>query len=278
MKLRHPALLRAAGFLGSQFIRHWMSTLDHRVLFYDPFMDPAESHGDEPIIYVVWHEYLLSPLDCRANCDVSLLIGRHADADILSYATRLLGYDCVRGSSNRGGVAALKELTRSGRAQDLVITPDGPRGPRRRLAQGPIYLASKLGRPIVCCGFAYDRPYRANSWDRFAVPRLYSRSRSILSPALRIPANLDRDGIEHYRQHVERLMQRLTADAESWATSGERMPGEQVIQRRTRSLRGANDRLAVRLHSAAGESVTNVAPTEARLTVPPGSSARRASA
>ena len=78
MKLRHPALLHAAGFLGAQFIRHWMGTTDHRALYYDPTADPAESHTDEPIVYVIWHEYLLAPLETRGHCDLSLLIGRHA--------------------------------------------------------------------------------------------------------------------------------------------------------------------------------------------------------
>jgi lysophospholipid acyltransferase (LPLAT)-like uncharacterized protein len=263
MKLRHPALLRAAGFLGAQFIRHWMSTIDHRAFFYDPVADPAVSHTDQPIVYVIWHEYLLTPLESRGHCDVSLLIGRHADADILRYATRHLGFDAVRGSTNRGGVAALRELTRDGRRQDLVITPDGPRGPRRRMAQGAIYLASRIGMPLVCCGVGYDRPYRARSWDRFAVPRPFSRMRSILSPRLRIPANLDRAGIEHYRRHVERLMNRLTADAEAWATSGERKAGEQVVTRRTRPLRDANDRLAIRVNSPGQTSPTPVAVTPA---------------
>ena len=53
----------------------------------------------------------------------------------------------------------------------LTITPDGPHGPRRRMAPGPIYLASKLGLPLVLMGYAYDRPWRLPSWDRFAVPR-----------------------------------------------------------------------------------------------------------
>ena len=36
---------------------------------------------------------------------------------------------------------------------------------------GLVYLASRLGLPIVPVGFGLERPYRANSWDRFAVPR-----------------------------------------------------------------------------------------------------------
>ena len=58
----------------------------------------------------------------------------------------------------------------------LTITPDGPRGPRRHMAPGPIYLASKLGLPLVLMGYAYDRPWRLHSWDRFAIPRPGSRA------------------------------------------------------------------------------------------------------
>ncbi|MCA9099813.1 MAG: DUF374 domain-containing protein [Planctomycetales bacterium] len=245
MKLRHPALLRAAGFCGAMFIRHWMSTLDHRIYFHDPSVDPANPEKHEPMIYIIWHEYLLAPLDVRTNCDMALLIGRHADADVLSYAIRLLGFDAVRGSSSRGGSSALRELIDAGRGCNLVITPDGPRGPRRQLAQGPVYLSSRLGIPIVCCTFGYDRPFRARSWDRFAVPRLFSRQRTIVGPPLRIPAGLDRAGIEHYRRHVERVMTRLTAEAEAWATSGRRLPGDSVAFRRCRPLRSARDRLAL---------------------------------
>ena len=64
-----------------------------------------------------------------------------------------MGHECVRGSTYRGGAAALAELARKGRDMHIAITPDGPRGPRRQLAQGPIFLASRLGLPIVALGF-----------------------------------------------------------------------------------------------------------------------------
>ena len=89
-----------------------------------------------------------------------MLLSRHRDAEILSHAAYHLGFDFVRGSTNRGGVAAIRELLEKSRHMHLTITPDGPRGPRRKLAPGSIYLASKLGLPLVVMGYGYDRPWR----------------------------------------------------------------------------------------------------------------------
>jgi hypothetical protein len=115
----------------------------------------------------------------------------------------------------------------------LTITPDGPRGPRRRLAPGPIYLASKLGLPLVAMGYGYDRPWRMNSWDRFAIPRPFSRARAIPSPEIHVPPRLDRGGLEHFRRKVERLMNRLTQEAEAWAESRGRRSGQFRLGRRS---------------------------------------------
>jgi hypothetical protein len=122
------------------------------------------------------------------------------------------------------------ELQERSRDQHLTITPDGPRGPRRQLAQGPIYLASRLQLPLVVMGFGYDRPWRANSWDRFAMPRPFSRGRAILGPPLMLPRDLDRDGIEACRVRAEQLLNDLTCEAEAWAAAGTKKAGEIVIQ------------------------------------------------
>jgi hypothetical protein len=125
----------------------------------------------------------------------------------------------------------LWELEDRSRTQHLTITPDGPRGPRRQLAQGPIYLASRLQIPIVAMGFGYDRPWRMNSWDRFGVPRIFSRARAVVGPPVMVPENLDREQLETCRLRTERLLNCLTAEAEAWAAAGSRKAGEIVVRR-----------------------------------------------
>jgi lysophospholipid acyltransferase (LPLAT)-like uncharacterized protein len=208
------------------FVRGWMSTLDYQALFYDRTVNPAREDFEGPVIFTFWHEYIPCPIYLHPNCNVAMLLSRHRDAEWLSQAARFMGFEAVRGSTKRGGDAALRELSRVGQVMNLGITPDGPRGPRRRLAAGCIYLSSKMGIPLVPFGVGYHKPWRMPTWDRFAIPRPYSRVRLIAGPHVQIPPKLNRDEIEGYRERTERMLNRLTAEAESWADSGERRCGQ----------------------------------------------------
>ncbi len=232
MKILGKRIDRPAGFLAATAIRCWMRTLDYQGAYYDPAVDPVDPRYQGRKIYIFWHENILMPLYLRGHCNFAMLLSRHRDADILTELCRQLGFDFVRGSTFGGGSAALLEMLRRSERMNLAITPDGPRGPRRRMAQGPIYLSSKLGLPIVCMGMGYDRPWRVKSWDRFAIPRPGTRARGVVGPALTIPPNLDRDGLEHYRLRVEQLLTRLTCEAEAWAEAGTGKIGQQSVHRR----------------------------------------------
>lgn len=220
-----PWKVRAAGFAAAKSIQAWMCTLDYRVWFHNQANDPRFG-THQPRIYVFWHEYILIPLYLRGNCDLAMLLSRHKDADILAEVARHGGFDCVRGSSNKGAAAALLEMKRLGKNMHLTITPDGPRGPRRELAIGPVYLASRLGLPIVPLGFGLDRPWRMKSWDRFAVPRPFSRARGVVGPDIRVPEGLDRDDLERCRRDIESTLAQLAVEAEDWAESGKTREGE----------------------------------------------------
>lgn len=229
MKLTGKLTNGLIGLLATHGVRAWMRSLDFRAIYLDPAVDPTRALGGTRI-YVFWHENLLIPLYLRGHCHIAMLLSQHRDADILGRVAKLSGFGCVRGSTYRGGARALMELLERSRTQHLAITPDGPRGPRRQLAQGPIYLASKLRLPIVAMGMGYDRPWRAPSWDRFAVPRPFSRARGIVSPPISIPGDLDRDGVERWRLHLERVLNELSRESEAWAESGRRRTGEVVCR------------------------------------------------
>ena len=221
MKLDGPLVNKFGGLLGSAGVRLWMSTLDYKAAFYDPTIDPARPDCGGQKLFIFWHEYIFFPFYLRGHCNLVLLLSQHRDAEILCRAAYHMGFEVVRGSTKRGGVAAIRKLLRKSRQMHLAITPDGPRGPRRRLAPGAIYLASRLRLPLVVMGFGYDRPWRVQSaWDRFALPRPFSRARCVLSPEIHVPAGLDRHGLEHFRVGVEQVLNRLTHEAEAWAELG----------------------------------------------------------
>lgn len=233
MKITSPFLNKLGGLLGTTAVRWWMSTLDYKVAYYDRIIDPVFPDCRGQKIYIFWHEYILFPFYLRGHCNMAMLLSRHRDAEILSHAARHMGFDFVRGSTNRGGVAAIRELLNKSRTMHLTITPDGPRGPRRRLAPGCVYLASKLEMPLVVMGYGYDRPWRVRSaWDQFAIPRPYSRARAVTSGEIFVPPDLDREGLEYFRQKIEQLLNRLSAEAEAWAESGTRKIGQRNVERR----------------------------------------------
>jgi lysophospholipid acyltransferase (LPLAT)-like uncharacterized protein len=170
-----------------------------------------------------------------------MLLSQHRDAEILARVAYHLGFDCVRGSTYRGGARAIWELFDRSKRQHLTITPDGPRGPRRQMAPGPVFLASRLQLPLVLMGFGYDRPWRAKSWDRFAIPRPYSRARAVIGPPLMIPRDLNRSQIEQCRRRVEHLLNCFTSEAEAWAAAGSRKAGEVVLATRSMTHQASPD-------------------------------------
>ncbi|MDR2704563.1 MAG: lysophospholipid acyltransferase family protein [Planctomycetaceae bacterium] len=231
MKITNPIFWKATGLLTTVLLRNWMGLIDFKAAFYDPEVDPAFQNQKQRYIILFWHEHILCPLFLRRHSDVTMILSQHGDAEIVGQIAKLSGMRCIRGSSFRGGMAAVKQLLKTPMLlQNIIaVTPDGPRGPRRQLSVGPIFLASRLQMPIVLLGIGYDRPWRTRSWDRFAIPRPFSRGRLIFSPQFPVPAKLDKNGLESFRQQFETQLTNLTDEAEQWATSGEPLLGESLV-------------------------------------------------
>jgi lysophospholipid acyltransferase (LPLAT)-like uncharacterized protein len=204
---------------GAVVLRSWMRTLRYEYLPQGRNLEPR-AMGSERCIYAMWHEYLLLPILQYACPDVHVLISRSADGHLLSELCRRLSIPVIRGSSSRGGAEAVRQLLRAGLNTHLALTPDGPRGPRRRVQSGLVYLASRSGLPVVPVGFGLDRPRRLGSWDQFAIPRLASRAVCVTSEPIPIPEDASPEDLESYRRKVEDAMHTMTAAAESLAACG----------------------------------------------------------
>lgn len=258
MRLTSPLAIGGLALLATACIRQWMGTLDVKVDFGDPTVDPVHRDYRGAKIYVFWHENILLPLSLRGHSNISMLLSRHWDADVLARVAHMNGFGTVRGSTFRGGSAALRELAERAAEGNLTITPDGPRGPRRTLAAGCVFLASTLNIPLVAMGVGYARPWRVSTWDRFAIPRPFSRARCIVSRAIKIPPTLERDGIEWHREGVERLLVHLSDEAEAWASAGTRRPGERPARREPSRVAGWAARLPGRPGVSLEDELTRV--------------------
>ena len=231
VKLESPLLNQVGGLLASSAVRWWMGTLDYKVAYYDRAIDPvfAECRGQKSTSSGT--STSCSRCSLRGHCNLAMLLSRHRDAEILSHIAGHLGFAFVRGSTNRGGVSALRQLLARSREMHLTITPDGPRGPRA----GWPRAAFTWRRNWACRWWRWATATIARAsqrWDRFAVPRPHCRARAIPSGEIFVPPDLDRDGLEHFRAKIEALLNRLTTEAETWAASGARRPGQENLRRR----------------------------------------------
>lgn len=223
-------LSRLGGVTAAFYLRQSTKWLDNKIAYYDSSVDPSRNDYSEHCIHVFWHEFIVLAVGHFSFSPVTMLVSQHRDADWLTESAKHLGFSYVRGSTTRGGSAAIRQLKKSSKLTSIGITPDGPRGPRRKLAMGPIFLASLLRMPIVPVGFGYERPWRLKTWDRFAVPKPLSRGRIIMGPKIRIPRKVDRSSMEDYRAHIEQITNDLTAVAEDWAFTGKKFSGEMVAK------------------------------------------------
>ncbi len=145
---------------------------------------------------------------------VGLMVSRHRDGEIMAQVVQRLGYLCFRGSTTRGGVQALLEMTRSG-VPALALTPDGPRGPEGRLQKGALLLARESDRLLVPVGVGAWPCWRAKSWDRYVIPKPFAKVRIALGEPYRVEAG------EPVPRVLETLREKLARlEYEAWREAG----------------------------------------------------------
>ena len=120
------------------------------------------------IIIAFWHgRQVMMPLAYRGD-RASILISQHRDGELIARVMRSFGVGAIRGSSTRGGVSAIRQLIREGqKGGDLVVTPDGPKGPACRVQQGVLYVAKITGFPIVPLTFASSKKKSSQAGTSF---------------------------------------------------------------------------------------------------------------
>ena len=138
-------------------------------------------------IYCFWHQCVFLAGWYFRNFRCSILISRSFDGELVTRALALLGYGAERGSSSRDGATGLLRLKAvMGRGDPVIFVADGPRGPIYVSKMGPVKLAQMTGEPIGGFFLLAEHAWTLNSWDRFMIPRPFSRA--VVSWARKVPA------------------------------------------------------------------------------------------
>jgi lysophospholipid acyltransferase (LPLAT)-like uncharacterized protein len=181
----------------------------------------AVREGAQPVLVALWHGRMFLPILTHCGEGIVTMASRSEDGEIIALWLENNGYAVTRGSSSRGGATALLAMVRElGTRRVGALTVDGPRGPARVVQPGVVQLARRAGACIVPMSYSSERPKFFRSWDRFLLPRPFSRNVVIYGEPLTIPAET---GDEEACAQIAAALDAATAEAD--AACGIEPPG-----------------------------------------------------
>lgn len=194
----------------------WCRSLRIRIIGQEPF-DVLRQSGQN-FVAAFWHGsmmtgwFLLRPSGAQR---ISALVSRSNDGEFLSTVLERWGYTMIRGSSHAGGKEAMQLMTDEVlRGSSIVITPDGPRGPRHEMKMGAVRLAQKTGVPLVPVGIAAKKKRSLRSWDAFEIPAPFSSVCAVFGEPITVPADLQGASLDAYKDSLQQRMHELAHRAE----------------------------------------------------------------
>jgi lysophospholipid acyltransferase (LPLAT)-like uncharacterized protein len=199
---------RVAGFLGAVLVR---------VLFLTTRLTRVGAEAcarfwaeGQPVMLIFWHGQMLPVVHHHRHKGMVALVSEHGDGEYLARILERNGFGTVRGSSTRGGSKGLKGLVRAARkGQSVVVTPDGPRGPRHEVKLGALAAAQLAGLPVVPVAVRVSSAWYFRSWDRFLVPRPFARVVLEYLPPTRIHPDAPREELELLARELGAALDRV---------------------------------------------------------------------
>ena len=175
-------------------------------------------------IYASWHQRFFPGITFFASRKpISIMISQSKDGELISRIVNILGWYPVRGSSSKGGRQALREikkLVHEGYKVGHIV--DGPTGPLGVVKPGLLLMAQATGMPIVPVITSAEKKWVFNSWDRFMVPKPFSRVIIRFSDEIRIPKELQRFDFEEKRSSIENTLKKLYIETDAiWSNTAE---------------------------------------------------------
>lgn len=219
MKIRSRWLNIVASYVATCFLRLLFLTVrvQHFKIAADgtPYAKPESS---QRFTFSMWHDQIVLAVFSLRTWNLAGLISQHRDGSYLADSVLIAGIQPVRGSTSRGGAEAVREIL-SRPDLHLAITPDGPRGPRRKMKEGIVYISSRSGRPIVPTALVCNRYWAiGGNWSDMVIPKPFSKVILIAGTPIEVPADLPRenmtiraDFVSEEMGRLERIAQRILA-------------------------------------------------------------------
>ncbi len=178
--------------------------------------DPGYVEGlerGERFAYALWHARMLPLVWHHRNGGHVVLVSRSRDGELITRIIERFGFRTARGSSTRGGEAAIRELLAAAAAgRSIAFTPDGPRGPAEVAKSGLTVVAGQAGLRVAPTAAASPDAWRLRSWDGFRIPKPFARVVIGHGAPLAIAPPGDPGTAERERARAEAALRELTAE------------------------------------------------------------------
>lgn len=200
-----------ASQLAARLLRALFRTCRNEIL--RPDLVEKFFEAGKPGIGVTWHRGAIYALYFFGPKHPAIMISRSRDGEYLARYLQIMGGVPVRGSSSRGGLAALKEMADYLRANPegyAATVADGPRGPRYRAKKGMIALAARTGLPLVPLMWSSKRVWvLRKTWDRTMIPKPFAKVVLTAGKEFHYPPDIKGAALEQARQELEDEMNRI---------------------------------------------------------------------
>ncbi|RPI29854.1 MAG: DUF374 domain-containing protein [Acidobacteria bacterium] len=193
------------GWLGYGLVSALGSSFRYRVEGWENFQRFKDQR--KSVILSFWHNQILQATHFFRFRGIIVMSSSHRDGLYTTQVIEKFGYSTARGSSTRGGVRALLEMKRHlEQGRDVGFTADGPRGPLYRVKPGPVWLSQHTGSPIMPFHLEPEKYWEIKSWDRFRIPKPFSRTLVKIAPLFVVPPDASEDQwVEIYQQEMDKL-------------------------------------------------------------------------
>ncbi|MCH7972383.1 MAG: lysophospholipid acyltransferase family protein [Bacteroidetes bacterium] len=186
-----------------------------RITFKNNEVIKKLENENQKFVLAFWHGSMLLPWYLQRYKNFAGLTSKSKDGDLLARVLNLWRYNVVRGSSTEGGEIALGILLDYAKnGYSISITPDGPLGLYRKMKAGAIITAKKSGLPLVLIGVGFKRKSNLKSWDKFTVPKLFTKATVIYSNPIRIDKDLSYNETSKMIEKCEKILNQIQNEAE----------------------------------------------------------------
>ena len=190
-------------------------TLRYSISWEEPPSSPDAIY-ERPVIYSFWHRAVFAGAWLWRNVGAAVMVSRSFDGEFIARTIDKLGFVAVRGSSSRGGAQGLLGLKNQlEQGNPVVLTIDGPRGPKYVAKPGPVFLSRTTELPMVAFYVAVDDPWVLNTWDALIIPKPFSKALVRFSTKMRVPPDADDEQMTDFHRQLQSALDRVTAFAEA---------------------------------------------------------------